>query len=142
MSGNSNNINTPKLKQLVNLVEGLGGFDNVSETGGDSFSKSVTFFFDYEEKMEAVGDYYIPPTPIDLVLQLSGTIYLNDIPVISGLGKYEAQEAYKYLGETDEFPYTEYEEEYYPHLILIEEDGTAKEGVFIKVGKGEYAQVG
>lgn len=139
---NNGDMNTPKLKQLVNLVEGLGGFDNVAETGGSVYSKGITFFYDDEEEMEVEGDEYKPNPPIDLIIQLNGKVYLNEIPVILDLTKEEVKEAYKYIGETDEFPYTEYEGKYYPHLTLIEEDGAAKDGVFIMVGKGEYAQVG
>lgn len=139
---NSGNMNTPKLKQLVNLVEGLGGFDKVYSCGVGENSESISFSYDDEESEEYLEDDYEPIPPIELDVDLSGVVYLNEIPVITGLDKDEVKEAFKYIGETDTFHYTEYEGKYYPHLVSMNEDGTIEDGVFINLGEDKYVQVG
>ena len=43
------NMNTDKLKQLKSLVEGLGGFDKVSEWGMGDECQGITFSYDDED---------------------------------------------------------------------------------------------
>lgn len=141
-NGNNSNMNTPKLKQLVSLVEGLDGFDKVYSCGGGYELVGITFSYDGEESEEYLEDDYEPIPPIELDVDLSGVVYLNEIPVITGLDKDEVKEAFKYIGETDTFHYTEYEGKYYPHLVSMNEDGTVEDGVFINIGDDKYVQVG
>lgn len=138
----SNNMNTPKLQQLVKLVQGLGGFDKVYSCGGGQELVSITFSYDDEESEEYLEDDYEMIPSIEIDVDLSGVVCLNEIPVITGLDKYEVKEAFKYIGETDKFHYTEYDGKYYPHLVSMNEDGKIEEGVFINVGEGKYVQVG
>ena len=141
-NGNNGNMNTPKLKQLVNLVEGLGGFDMVYSCGVGENSESISFSYDDEESEEYLEDDYELIPLIEVDVDLSGVVYLNEIPVITGLDKDEVKEAFKYIGETDTFHYTEYEGKYYPNLHSMNEDGTVEGGVFIKLGEDKYVQVG
>lgn len=115
------NMNTDKLKQLKSLVEGLGGFDKVSEWGMGDECQGITFSYDDEDSEEYLEDDYemLPSVVLDILHD--GTVLLNDIPVISEMSPQETIQAIMYIGETEESHLSEYKGKVYSHMVQVSE---------------------
>lgn len=136
------NMDTPKLKQLESLVEGLGGFDKVYSCGCGDGMTSIEFSYDDEDSDEYLEDDYEMIPLIVIEAHLSGKIYLNDIPVIEDLSESEIEKAFKYVAETDKFYYSKYNGEYYPHIVQQSySDLHDRSEPFIKTDSGEIIMV-
>lgn len=135
-------MDTPKLKQLENLVEGLGGFDKVYLCGCGDGITSIEFSYDDEDSDEYLEDGYEMIPIISIEAHLSGKIYLNGIPVIESLNESEVEKAFKYIAETDNFYYSKYNGKYYQHIVRQSHlDLHDKSEPFIETDNGEIIMV-
>lgn len=114
-------MKTDKLRQLVSLVEGLGGFNKVESSGGGDTCSTINFNYDDEESENYLDDDYEWIGGFSLDVCHDGVIYLDDKPIITGLTNFEIMEATKYISKSEESYLSEYNGKLYKHLVAVTE---------------------